>query len=91
MKRDNYQCQYCGSRSIELTIDHIIPKSRGGDDSWDNLTTACIKCNNKKGNRTPEEAAMKLLNTPKKPNHILILRRTVYNIDDTWKPFLFMD
>jgi len=58
-KRDNYQCGYCGS-SKNLTIDHIIPRSRGGDNSWKNLVTSCGRCNNDKGDKTPEEAGMKI-------------------------------
>ena len=91
LRRDEHRCQYCGKKSLELTIDHILPRSRGGADSWENLITACIRCNNRKGNRTPEEAGMPLLSKPKKPNHIMFLRQAVGKIDEKWKPFLFMD
>jgi len=91
MRRDNYRCQYCGKKTHTLTIDHIIPKSRGGMDTWDNLVSACVKCNNKKGNRTPEEAKMPLLRIPRKPNHILFLKQYLGNIEVSWRPFLFMD
>ncbi|HPO63646.1 MAG TPA: HNH endonuclease [Candidatus Kapabacteria bacterium] len=91
LRRDENRCQYCGKRDIEMTIDHIIPKSRGGTDSWENLVTACKHCNNKKGNRTPEEANMKLIKMPRKPNHILFIRQNVGKIEDKWKPFLFME
>ena len=66
LRRDSHKCLYCGS-TINLTVDHVIPKSRGGEDCWENLVTACVKCNNKKGSRTPEEARMTLKHTPK--NH----------------------
>lgn len=68
-KRDNMTCQYCGGRpgSSELTIDHVIPRSRGGETSWENCTLACVECNARKANRTPAEAKMKLLSEPKKP------------------------
>lgn len=66
MRRDSFRCQYCGQKS-KLTIDHIHPKSRGGKDTWENLTTACDKCNVKKGNRTPKEANMELLSKPYRP------------------------
>lgn len=66
-KRDNFQCAYCGSKK-NLTIDHVIPKSRGGDNSWENLITSCITCNREKGNKTPEEAGMPLLTKPYIPN-----------------------
>lgn len=88
IKRDNATCQYCGSR-IQLTIDHILPKSRGGQDTWENLVTACIRCNNSKGNRTPKEANMKLMSTPKKPNYIMFLKATLGKVEDNWKQYLF--
>jgi len=91
IRRDGNRCQYCGKKSIEMTIDHILPKSRGGNDSWENLTTACVKCNNIKGNRTPEEAGMKLLSKPRKPNHLMFLKQHIGSIEDSWRPFLFMD
>ena len=67
--RDMNTCQYCGKHFARsrLTIDHVVPQSRGGLDAWDNLVVACLKCNVKKGNRTPEEAAMPLLRRPRKP------------------------
>lgn len=66
MLRDAHQCQYCGrSPSLrELNIDHVLPRSRGGQDSWDNLVTACRPCNLRKGWRTPEEASMRLIRKP---------------------------
>lgn len=67
--RDNFKCQYCGIRvnSKEATIDHIMPRSRGGKNTWQNLTISCIDCNVSKGNKTPQEAGMILHTTPKKP------------------------
>ena len=65
-KRDGYECVYCGS-SRNLTLDHVIPKSRGGSNSWTNLVTSCQKCNLKKADRTPEEARMKLRHAPFAP------------------------
>lgn len=59
-KRDNHECVYCGTKQ-DLSIDHVIPRSRGGDNSWGNLVSCCKKCNTKKGNRTPEEANMKFI------------------------------
>ena len=91
LRRDNYQCQYCGKKTHALTIDHVIPKSRGGADTWDNLVAACVKCNNKKGNRTPEEAHMPLIRKPRKPNHILFLKQYLGKVEENWRPFLFMD
>lgn len=67
--RDTNVCQYCGRRfpRSQLTIDHVTPQSRGGADSWENLVLACLHCNVRKGNRTPEEAGMPLLRRPAKP------------------------
>ena len=65
-KRDRQACQYCGKRS-ELTIDHVHPRSRGGDDTWENLVAACQSCNNRKGDRRPEEAGMVLRTVPRAP------------------------
>lgn len=65
-KRDNFECVYCGSRKT-LTIDHVMPKSRGGANTWTNLVTCCSSCNRKKGDRTPEEANMKLMVRPFEP------------------------
>jgi 5-methylcytosine-specific restriction endonuclease McrA len=68
-KRDGYMCQYCGCRpgSEELTIDHVVPRSRGGLSSWTNCVLACIDCNTRKANRTPEQAHMPLLHKPTRP------------------------
>jgi CRISPR/Cas system Type II protein with McrA/HNH and RuvC-like nuclease domain len=68
-KRDDYQCGYCGSQR-DLTIDHILPRSRGGKNTWTNLVTCCSKCNLKKGNKTPDEANMKLKKKPYEPNFV---------------------
>lgn len=67
--RDDYTCQYCGEKfsAEELTLDHVFPKSRGGENSWENLVTCCKHCNSKKADRTPKEAGMVLLNKPEKP------------------------
>ncbi|MBU0490949.1 MAG: HNH endonuclease [Chloroflexi bacterium] len=66
-RRDNYVCQYCGQPGRSLTLDHVIPRHRGGVHSWDNLVTACRACNRRKGGRTPEEAGMQLLHAPYRP------------------------
>ena len=77
--RDNYTCQYCNTKKPhrELTLDHVFPKSRGGKDTWENLTTACKKCNNEKADRTPEEAGMTLLSVPSKPRDSLVFELMV--------------
>ena len=66
-QRDGHACQYCGYKGDKLSIDHIQPRSRGGINSWDNVTTACLPCNVRKGNRTPREAGMTLVRTPHRP------------------------
>jgi 5-methylcytosine-specific restriction endonuclease McrA len=67
--RDHFSCQYCGEQlpMSDLNYDHVIPKSRGGKTTWTNISMACYTCNERKGNRTPEEAGMPLLSTPVKP------------------------
>jgi len=89
LKRDGHRCGYCGKYNSELTLDHILPRSRGGADTWDNLVTSCIKCNNKKGNMTPAEAGMKLLVKPYTPDHIMLIKTEVGKLDEQWRPFLF--
>ena len=67
--RDHYTCQYCGKVTRELTLDHIIPRYRGGEHTWENVVTSCISCNRRKAGRTPEEAGMKLNRPPSAPHH----------------------
>ena len=86
-RRDNSSCQYCG-KTEDLTLDHVIPKSRGGRTSWDNLTTACKRCNSRKGDLTPEEAQMPLKIKPYKPSFVMFLRDFGGMIEDSWLPFL---
>jgi 5-methylcytosine-specific restriction endonuclease McrA len=74
--RDKDCCQYCGKHCTDdLTLDHIIPKSRGGENSWTNLVVACMKCNNKKADKTPKEAGMRLISQPVKPNRKQISKK----------------
>ena len=89
MKRDRHICQYCGVRS-DLTLDHVMPKSRGGKDTWENLVTACNKCNVKKGNRTPDEAKMPLKTAPYRPIHITFFQNLMGGVQEHWKPYLYM-
>ena len=63
--RDGHRCQYCGASAEQLSVDHVVPRSRGGLDTWENVTTACLPCNVRKGNRTPREAAMPLAREPR--------------------------
>ena len=88
-KRDSMTCQYCGKRpgSAELTVDHVMPKSRGGGTTWENCTLACVECNARKANRTPSEANMKLLSEPKKPRVHLFKYDTIKPVK-SWEAFL---
>ena len=89
-KRDGHQCVYCGTRE-HLTLDHVIPRSRGGRDSWHNLVTACQRCNTEKGDRTPEEADMPMSHKPFRPSFIMYLRDFNGKVVEEWKPYLLMN
>ncbi len=86
-KRDGYRCQYCGAID-NLTLDHVIPKSRGGSSTWDNLVTACKTCNSKKGDYTPDELSMTLLQKPFKPSFSMFLQNFSDELYQDWLPFL---
>lgn len=87
--RDNHICQYCG-KNTNLTIDHIMPKSRGGSDSWENTVVACTRCNNRKGDHTPEEAGMKLKRMPYRPPSSLYLQMTrIGGVPSCWHDYFF--
>lgn len=75
MLRDAYICQYCAETPGRqfLTVDHVIPRSRGGSHDWDNLVTACTRCNQKKGSLTPEEAMMQLIRKPFEPSYVALV------------------
>src|SRR5262249_16772555 len=88
-KRDAHTCHYCGTTTGEMTLHHLIPKSRGGEDSWQNLITACLRCNNIKGDMTPDEAGMKLLRKPVRPNHVTFLKQLMPNENKDWDMYLF--
>jgi 5-methylcytosine-specific restriction endonuclease McrA len=91
IKRDGGRCQYCGKKSSQMTVDHVIPKIHGGKDTWENLVAACQDCNNKKGQRSPEQANMQLLRKPRRPNHITFIRQFIGINDNRWRQYLFMD
>jgi 5-methylcytosine-specific restriction endonuclease McrA len=91
LRRDGHRCQYCGRPDISLTVDHIIPVSRCGEETWENLVCACVACNNKKGDRTPDEARMPLRRKPMRPNHVTFIRHFVGTLDERWKPYLFLN
>lgn len=74
-----------------MTIDHVIPKKLKGSDTWENMTCACVRCNNKKGDRTPEQAGMPIRRRPARPSHISFIQRHLGDHDNGWRPYLFMD
>jgi 5-methylcytosine-specific restriction endonuclease McrA len=88
-RSDNYQCQYCGCTpgAEDLTIDHILPRFQGGKTTWENCCTCCFKCNQKKNDRTPEQAGMKLLRQPKKPKFNLFKTERKF-VPKTWRHFI---
>lgn len=88
-KRDGFRCGYCGSAK-DLTIDHIIPKSKGGKSTWENLVSACTSCNNKKDDKFHYDVGLKLRITPKVPNHIIFLTQSIRRIEDNWRPYLYL-
>ena len=89
--RDNNQCQYCGKRfpTSELSLDHVVPRSQGGENSWENIVCACIDCNVRKGGRTPKQAHLSLIRKPEKPKRspLLNLKLTSKKYQ-SWKTFL---
>ncbi len=89
-RRDNYRCQYCGRVNVPLTTDHIIPKSLGGRETWENLVTACTDCNTKKGAKTYKDFSLKLIRRPKKPNIFTFLLNAISEVPAEWKPYLFL-
>ena len=89
IERDRHQCQYCGKTTGPMTADHIIPKSMGGKDTWRNMVCACLECNNRKGDRLPKQAGMKLLKKPKKPHYLTFALNSLGRIDTQWRPFLY--
>jgi len=89
--RDRNQCQYCGRGfpTADLSIDHVKPRTLGGGDSWDNLVCACIRCNARKGGRTPDQAGMKLIRKPERPRrNPMIALRLGSDKYKSWKTFL---
>lgn len=91
MARDQYTCQYCGATPLraELTLDHVLPRSRGGRTEWENVVVACRVCNQKKGNRTPKEAQMILARQPRRPRYIALALLGENNQREVWNKYLF--
>jgi 5-methylcytosine-specific restriction endonuclease McrA len=89
--RDDYTCQYCGRKGERtMTVDHVIPRSKGGPSTWENLVCACIRCNNRKNDRTPEDANMHLIRKPRQPKYIPWIRVKRHTLPGEWYKFLFL-
>lgn len=86
-KRDNYECQYCGT-SRDLTLDHLIPRSKGGRSIWTNLVTACKSCNSKKGGDSPDSVGMVLSKKPTRPTYAHFLMKSNRQVREDWLKFL---
>jgi 5-methylcytosine-specific restriction endonuclease McrA len=89
LRRDEYTCQYCGQHSLNLTVDHVIPRRLGGEYSWDNLVAACPACNHRKGGRMPDQLQMRLMHPPKAPpaSAMYFFGRHLKENED-WLPFI---
>jgi 5-methylcytosine-specific restriction endonuclease McrA len=85
--RDGWRCVYCGNGG-RLTLDHVVPRSRGGQSVWENVVTACATCNHRKGNRTLEEARMELRVLPRAPAPVLFIHLAAPRIPDGWRTYL---
>lgn len=94
LARDGFACQYCGRKAAprELTFDHVVPRSQGGRTSWENIVTACARCNTRKGGRTPEQAGMMLRKAPARPKELpmLVVRFDVgRSVPEAWKSWMW--
>jgi len=85
--RDNWTCQYCGAHS-NLTVDHVIPRSKGGGSSWDNIVASCAPCNRRKGNALPRQAGMQLQTQPRTPSQHVFIQVTSPTIPAAWRQYL---
>lgn len=90
--RDKFRCQYCGERKAvrQLNYDHVIPRVQGGKTVWENIVTSCYACNDRKGSRTPEQAGMKLLRKPVKPDYLPVvppIRIDEGDLPEQWEPY----
>jgi len=89
--RDNNQCQYCGRKfpTSELSLDHVIPRSQGGQSTWDNIVCSCVRCNVRKGGRTPKQAHLSLIRKPEKPKRSPLLNlKLTHRKYQSWRTFL---
>ncbi len=91
LARDHYTCQYCRAMPPrqKLTLDHVVPRSRGGKTTWENVVAACQKCNGRKGSKTPLEANMKLLTQPKRPRYLAIAALASLETRQAWDKYMW--
>ena len=87
--RDEWTCQYCGSRA-NLTVDHVIPKSKGGNSSWENIVASCAPCNRRKGDALPRQVGMHLVRQPRTPNPHVFIRVASPTIPTAWQQYLMI-
>ena len=88
LARDAWTCQYCGAQASGLTVDHVIPRSRGGESVWENIVASCAPCNRKKGSMTPREARMHPRSHPRPPGPTVFIRLASPRIPIAWEPYL---
>jgi 5-methylcytosine-specific restriction endonuclease McrA len=86
--RDGWRCMYCGTTNGRLTLDHVVPRSRGGGSVWENVVTSCAPCNMRKGNRLPDEVEMTLRSPPRVPAPVLFIHLATPKIPNRWQPYL---
>jgi len=86
--RDGWRCVYCGTTAGRLTLDHVVPRSRGGDSVWENVVTACAACNLRKADRLLEETHMRLLRAPRAPAPVLFISLALHAVPETWRQYL---
>jgi 5-methylcytosine-specific restriction endonuclease McrA len=86
--RDGWRCVYCNTTSGRLTLDHVIPRSKGGESVWENVVTACAPCNLRKGNRTLEESGLELRTPPRPPQPVLFIKLAAPRVPTGWAPYL---
>ncbi len=88
LARDSWTCQYCGTSRPGLTVDHVVPRSRGGESVWENIVASCAPCNHRKGNRMPREARMHPRATPRAPGPTVFIQLAAPRIPASWEPYL---
>lgn len=93
LARDHYTCQYCGAQPAKsgLTVDHVVPRSRGGETDWKNVVTACVPCNQRKGQRTPQEVGMRLLASPRRPRYAALVLLGKARTHEAWRKYIYSE